>query len=185
MWWSAIDTESVSDSGSSITVLVVSLSLVALGVALLGVTVWFWRLTRPDPDALGPLVVMSEPDFFRRGPIDQRRSLDEARPGAVAIEAPTSVAEDEVPTESEGDVDLDQESGNEVEPIEVVRDIEAVRNIEDVDDIEVFDDGIFDDEAGEDEVFEDEVFDVELDEPTDVPTVAADDARRAPIDPLL
>lgn len=87
-WWAAIDTESVSDSGSSITVLFVSLTLVALGIALLGVTVWFWRLTRPDPDALGPLAVMSDRDFQRRGPIEQRRALDAARPDAVAIEAP-------------------------------------------------------------------------------------------------
>jgi hypothetical protein len=180
MWWSAIDTESVSDSGSSITVLVVSLSLVALGVALLGVTVWFWKLTRPDPDALGPLVVMSEPDFFRRGPIDQRRSLDEARPGAVAIEAPISTAEDEVPTESEGDVELDQESENEIEASE------AVHDIEDFDDVDVFDEEVFDDAEGEDgEVFEHEVVDIELDEPADAPTADDDDPRQAPIDPLL
>lgn len=91
-WWRAIDTESVSDSGSSITVLVVSLALVALGLALLAVTIWFWRLTRPDPDALGPLVVMSDHDFFQRGPIEQRRSLDAARPGAVLMEAPLESA---------------------------------------------------------------------------------------------
>lgn len=88
MWWAAIDTESVSDSGSSITVLVVALTLVALGIALLGVTVWFWRLTRPDPDALGPLAVMSDRDFQRRGPIEQRRALDAARPDALVIDAP-------------------------------------------------------------------------------------------------
>ena len=88
MWWAAIDTESVSDSGSSITVLVVSLTLVALGIALLGVTVWFWRLTRPDPDALGPLVVMSDRDFLRHGPIEQRRALDAARPDVIVIDAP-------------------------------------------------------------------------------------------------
>ena len=86
--WAAIDTESVSDSGSSLTVLAVSLTLVALGVVLLVVTVWFWRLTRPDPDALGPLVVMSDRDFLRRGPIEQRRALDAARPDAIVIDAP-------------------------------------------------------------------------------------------------
>ncbi len=101
-WWMAIDTESVSDTGSSATVLAVTLGLVALGVALLGVTVWFWRLTRPDPDALGPLVVMSDREFARRGPIEQRRALDAARPGAVAMEAPVDDAvdvrvDDEVP----------------------------------------------------------------------------------------
>lgn len=104
-WWAAIDTESVSDSGSSITVLVVSLTLVALGIALLGVTVWFWRLTRPDPDALGPLAVMSDRDFQRRGPIEQRRALDAARPDAVAIDAPEESAD--VDGGLVGDVDVE------------------------------------------------------------------------------
>ena len=100
-WWAAIDTESVSDSGSSITVLAVSLTLVALGIALLGVTVWFWRLTRPDPDALGPLAVMSDRDFVRRGPIEQRRALDAARPDAIVIDAPDEMVDiDDVDVET-------------------------------------------------------------------------------------
>ena len=116
-WWAAIDTESVSDSGSSITVLAVSLTLVALGIALLGVTVWFWRLTRPDPDALGPLAVMSDRDFLRRGPIEQRRALDAARPDAIVIDAPDEVpdemvheAEDELVLELADVVDVDVET---------------------------------------------------------------------------
>lgn len=92
-WWAAIDTESVSDSGSSNTVMIVSVGLILFGVALLGVTVWFWRVTRPDPDALGPLAVMSDRDFFRRGPIEQRRSLDVARPGKKAIDEPVLESE--------------------------------------------------------------------------------------------
>lgn len=116
-WWAAIDTESVSDSGSSITVLAVSLTLVALGVALLGVTVWFWRLTRPDPDALGPLAVMSDRDFLRRGPIEQRRALDAARPDAIVIDAPDELpdemvheAADELVLEEADAVDVDVET---------------------------------------------------------------------------
>lgn len=88
IWIGAIDTESVSDSGSSNTVLAVTLALVVLGVALIGVTTWFWRATRPDPEALGPLLVMSDRDFARRGPIEQRRSLDAARPSATVVEEP-------------------------------------------------------------------------------------------------
>jgi hypothetical protein len=121
-WWTAIDTERVSDSGSSITVLVVSVSLVALGAALLGVTVWFWRLTRPDPDALGPLAVMSDRNFWRRGPIEQRRSLDAARPGMVAIAEPdVDDAAIEVTSEPEREIhtpelSLEPEPEPEVEP---------------------------------------------------------------------
>ena len=80
-WWNSIDTESVSDAGSSNVVLAVTVALVVLGSALLVVTAWFWRSTRPDPDALGPLVVMSERRFATLGPIERRRTLDGARPG--------------------------------------------------------------------------------------------------------
>ena len=118
-WWAAIDTESVSDSGSSITVLAVSLTLVALGIALLGVTVWFWRLTRPDPEALGPLSVMSNRDFFRRGPIEQRRALDAARPIAVAIEAPNEPGPVDV-------VVVDDDHGSEVEELFIELDPDPV-----------------------------------------------------------
>jgi hypothetical protein len=120
-WWRAIDTESVSDSGSSITVLVVSLALVALGLALLAVTIWFWRLTRPDPDALGPLVVMSDHDFFQRGPIEQRRSLDAARPGAVFMEGPIESTEPEEIESTEPEAtDEDEPEESEVPLVEVV-----------------------------------------------------------------
>lgn len=80
-WLAGIETESVSDSGSSNVVLAVTVLLVVAGIALSVVTVWFWRNSRPDPDALGPLLVMSERKFFEVGPIEQRRRLDRARPG--------------------------------------------------------------------------------------------------------
>lgn len=103
MWWANVDTERVSDAGSSTTVLAVSIGLAAAGVALLALTVWFWRFTRPDPDALGPLVVMSDREFARQGPIEQRRLLDVARPTSVAIDAPDEavpVVDPEAPIES-------------------------------------------------------------------------------------
>lgn len=107
--WTAIDTESVSDSGSSFTVLAVTLVLVALGITLMAVTVWFWRLTRPDPEALAPLSVMSDRGFFRRGPIEQRRALDAARPMSVMIEAPIFDGEPsgDVAVESDDEVGID------------------------------------------------------------------------------
>lgn len=94
-WFAGIETESVSDSGSSNVVLAVTLLLVVAGIALTVVTVWFWRNTRPDPEALGPLLVMSERKFFEVGPIEQRRRLDRARPGDVSVPDDVSVSNDD------------------------------------------------------------------------------------------
>lgn len=162
-WWMAIDTESVSDTGSSATVLAVTLGLVALGVALLGVTVWFWRLTRPDPDALGPLAVMSDREFARRGPIGQRRALDAARPGAVAMEAPVDDLEHEPVPDTIGD-DL---------------------IVDDLMDNDLISDDLFDDDVP----FDDDVlFDEDLIDGEPVVESDDDDSRGVPlrpIDPLL
>lgn len=92
-WWNSIDTESVSDAGSSNVVLAVTVALVVLGSALLVVTAWFWRSTRPDPDALGPLVVMSERRFATLGPIERRRTLDGARPGPSPDDEPATAGQ--------------------------------------------------------------------------------------------
>jgi hypothetical protein len=75
-----LDTETVSDSGATTTVRLVVLVLVVLGLALTAVTVWFWRATRPDHPALGPLEVMSSRRFARLGDLEQQRRLDAARP---------------------------------------------------------------------------------------------------------
>ena len=130
-WWNSIDTESVSDAGSSNVVLAVTLALVVIGSALLTVTVWFWRSTRPDPDALGPLVVMSEQRFVTLGPIEQRRSLDRARPWSVPDDEPATAAEEvegeivildtpddeiEIDVDEVEDVDVDEDVEREIEP---------------------------------------------------------------------
>lgn len=75
-----LDTETVGDSGSTTTVRLVVLLLVLLGLVLTAVTVWFWRSTRPDHPALGPLEVMSSRRFARLGALEQQRRLDAARP---------------------------------------------------------------------------------------------------------
>lgn len=90
-WLAGIDTRSVGDTGSSIVVLVVSVGLVAAGFALTGITVWFWRSTRPDPEALAPLVVMSSKRWRAGTAIERRQALDVARPGAaVAVLEPVA-----------------------------------------------------------------------------------------------
>lgn len=90
-----VDTETVTDRGSSNVVLAVTLFLIVAGCALSVITWWFWRNTHPDPEALAPLDVMSARSFRDQGPIEQRRLLDSARPTTV------DVAEMEPPLEVE------------------------------------------------------------------------------------
>jgi hypothetical protein len=72
--------------------------------------VWFWRSTRPDPEALAPLVVMSSKRWRLGSPIERRQALDVARPGAaVAVLEPVAdeplvdeiSTDDEIPTDIE------------------------------------------------------------------------------------
>ena len=124
-WWATIDTESVSDSGSSNTVLAVTVALILLGVGLLVVTAWFWRSTRPDPEALGPLVAMSDRRFVTLGPIEKRRALDEARPAPETNEVAPVVVDDE-PADDEPSVD---DFGNDAEPIDELIDELEVESV--------------------------------------------------------
>lgn len=55
-----LDTTSVGDAGSTRTVLFVSVALVLAAFLLIGVTIWFWRNTVPDPDALESLAFFEE-----------------------------------------------------------------------------------------------------------------------------
>lgn len=55
-----LDTTRVTDEGSTRTVMIVSLTLVAVAVVLIAVTLWFWRRTVPDPDALESLAFFEE-----------------------------------------------------------------------------------------------------------------------------
>lgn len=55
-----LDTTRVTDSGSTSTVLIVSGVLVLAAIVLIVITVWFWRNTVPDPDALESLVFFEE-----------------------------------------------------------------------------------------------------------------------------
>ncbi len=55
-----LDTTRVTDEGSTRTVLIVSIALVVVAFVLIGVTIWFWRRTIPDPDALEALAFFEE-----------------------------------------------------------------------------------------------------------------------------
>lgn len=55
-----LDTTKLTDEGSTRTVLVVAGVLVVAAFVLIGVTIWFWRNTVPDPDALESLAFFEE-----------------------------------------------------------------------------------------------------------------------------
>lgn len=76
----AVETTTVSDSGNTTVVLVVTGVLVLFGAALAALGVWYWRSTVPDPDSLGPLHSMSERSYGELDEVEKRRRLDVMRP---------------------------------------------------------------------------------------------------------
>lgn len=76
----------VGDPSSTRRAYLIAAAMAAVGVVLLMITVWFWRTTRPEHRALGPLEVMSERKWRNADPIARMRFLDDARPeGAHAM----------------------------------------------------------------------------------------------------
>ena len=75
-----LDTTTVNDAGSTRIVVIVTFLLIVLGLGLGVLNVWFWKKTKPDPEALGPLVEMSSRKFAELEPIEQRHRLDQLRP---------------------------------------------------------------------------------------------------------
>lgn len=65
-----LDTTEVTDSGSTRTVLAITVLLLLAAVALAGITFWYWKNTVPDPEALASLADMSE---SRTRPWSRRR----------------------------------------------------------------------------------------------------------------
>ena len=55
-----LDTTEVTDAGSTRTVLAITALLLIAAVVLAVVTVWYWKNTVPDPEALASLTEMSE-----------------------------------------------------------------------------------------------------------------------------
>ena len=92
MFRPAVETTTVSDSGNTLVVLLVTLFLVLAGVALTVVAVWYWRSTIPDPESLGPLHQMSSRRFTSLEPVEQRRALDSLRPSLADVVSDTKVS---------------------------------------------------------------------------------------------
>lgn len=55
-----LDTTAVEDAGSTRTVLAIAAILLLAAVALSVITVWYWKNTVPDPEALASLSEMTE-----------------------------------------------------------------------------------------------------------------------------
>lgn len=82
-----VETTTVSDSGNTTVVLLVTLFLVIAGMVLTALAVWYWRSTIPDPESLGPLHSMSTRKYLELDVVEQRRALDSSRPSLVAAMA--------------------------------------------------------------------------------------------------
>lgn len=67
--------------------MLVGVALIIAGLALAGVTVWFWRAARPDNPVLAPLEVMGEERYLRADERDRKEMLRQVR---VSIDVPIS-----------------------------------------------------------------------------------------------
>src|SRR5262249_26501313 len=68
--------------------------LAVLGIGLIMVAFWLFRLTRPDKELLAPLEVMGERKWRRADPVWQRRRLDEVRPDKAQPLVPSAAPPD-------------------------------------------------------------------------------------------
>ena len=82
-------------------VTVISAVLILGGIGLFGLTIWFWRTSRPEPEALAPLEIMSERAYLKSKGVDRAFLLNMVRPASkaevisVALEhEPVNVAPD-------------------------------------------------------------------------------------------
>lgn len=72
--------DSVNDADSTRKVYLLAAGLAGLGIALIAITVWFWRNTRHDPELLAPLEAMGERAFVKLDSKARQQILDAARP---------------------------------------------------------------------------------------------------------
>lgn len=77
-----------SEDTRTVLAIVVLLAVVGIGLAML--SMWVFRVTRPDRELLAPLEVMGDRTWRRGDPVWQRRRLDEVRPPDAAPFRPTS-----------------------------------------------------------------------------------------------
>ena len=75
--------DTINDANSTRKVYLLAAGLAVLGLALIAITVWFWRSTRHDPELLGPLEVLGDRKFRKLDGGEQRQALEESRPNDV------------------------------------------------------------------------------------------------------
>jgi hypothetical protein len=85
---------SVGDPDGTRAVTSIVALLVVLGIGLVMVAMWLFRVTRPDPEVLAPLEVMGERRWRRADPVWQRRRLDEVRPDGAEPLQPSAAPPD-------------------------------------------------------------------------------------------
>jgi hypothetical protein len=86
--------EQLTDSRAATLVWLTAGGLALLGLLLLIFTVWWWRGTRPEPEALAPLEVMSEKRWAKASDSERHRLVDAYRPdGAAPLRTATAAPE--------------------------------------------------------------------------------------------
>ncbi len=69
-------------------VTVISAVLILGGIGLFGLTIWFWRTSRPEPEALAPLEIMSERAYLKTKGVDRAFLLNMVRPTSTSEDLP-------------------------------------------------------------------------------------------------
>jgi len=90
----ALVASSVGDPEGTRTITSIVVLLAVLGIALVMIAFWLFRLTRPDKELLAPLEVMGERKWRRADPVWQRRRLDEVRPAEAQPLQPSAAPPD-------------------------------------------------------------------------------------------
>ena len=90
----ALLASSVGDPEGTRTITSIVVLLAVIGIALVMLAFWLFRLTRPDKELLAPLEVMGERKWRRADPVWQRRRLDEVRPSDAQPLLPSAAPPD-------------------------------------------------------------------------------------------
>jgi hypothetical protein len=79
--------DELTENEASVRIFLTAGGLAVLGLALTLFTIWWWRATRPEPPALGPLEVMSDRRWQSSSDSERMRLINMHRPpGAAALD---------------------------------------------------------------------------------------------------
>lgn len=87
--------DELTEREASVRVFLTAGGLAILGCALLLFTIWWWRGTKPEPPALGPLEIMSDRRWHAASDNERRRLVEVNRPDAAlrleGVQAPVPI----------------------------------------------------------------------------------------------